>query len=130
MKKYILITLKLIAVVIMLQTLLFKFSAADQSVELFSKLAGEYEAYLRIGTGIIELIASILLFRPKTIWLGAFLTLGVMTGAIIGHITIIGINHNNDNGLLFGAAVYIFLVAGYLLFKERNQIPFLRKQQE
>jgi uncharacterized membrane protein YphA (DoxX/SURF4 family) len=130
MKKHILITLKLIAVVIMLQTLLFKFSAADQSVELFSKLAGEYEAYLRIGTGIIELIASILLFRPKTIWLGAFLTLGVMTGAIIGHITIIGINHNNDNGLLFGAAVYIFLVAGYLLFKERNQIPFLRKQQE
>ena len=130
MKKHILITLKLIAVVIMLQTLLFKFSAADQSVELFSKLAGEYEAYLRIGTGIIELIASILLFRPKTIWLGAFLTLGVMTGAIIGHITIIGINHNNDNGLLFGAAVYIFLVAGYLLFKERNQIPFLRKQEE
>jgi uncharacterized membrane protein YphA (DoxX/SURF4 family) len=129
MKKHILITLKLIAVVIMLQTLLFKFSAADQSVELFSKLAGEYEAYLRIGTGIIELIASILLFRPKTIWLGAFLTLGVMTGAIIGHITIIGINHNNDNGLLFGAAVYIFLVAGYLLFKERNQIPFLRKQK-
>ena len=69
MKKYILITLKLIAVVIMLQTLLFKFSAADQSVELFSKLVGEHEAYLRIGTGIIELIASILLFRPKTIWL-------------------------------------------------------------
>jgi uncharacterized membrane protein YphA (DoxX/SURF4 family) len=130
MKKHILITLKLIAVVIMLQTLLFKFSAADQSVELFSKLAGEYEAYLRIGTGIIELIASILLFRPKTIWLGAFLTLGVMTGAIIGHITIIGINHNNDYGLLFGAAVYIFLIAGYLLFKERNQIPFLRKQEE
>jgi uncharacterized membrane protein YphA (DoxX/SURF4 family) len=130
MKKYFLITLKLIAVVIMLQTLLFKFSAADQSVELFSKLVGKHEAYLRIGTGIIELIASILLFRPKTIWLGAFLTLGVMTGAIIGHITIIGINHNNDHGLLFGAAVYIFLIAGYLLFKERDKIPFLRKQKE
>lgn len=127
MKKHILIILKLIAVVIILQTLFFKFSAADQSVKLFSKLVGEYEAYLRIGTGIIELVASILLFRPKTIWLGAFLTLGVVTGAIIGHITTIGINHNNDNGLLFGAAVYIFLVTGYLLYKESNQIPFLRK---
>jgi len=128
MKKYILIILKMIAVIIMLQTLLFKFSAADQSVELFSKLAGKHEAYLRVGTGIIELIASILLYIPKTTWLGALLTIGVMTGAILGHITKIGINHNNDHGLLFGAAVYIFIISAIILLKERKQIPFFGNQ--
>ena len=118
----------MIAVIIMLQTLLFKFSAADQSVELFSKLAGKHEAYLRVGTGIIELLASILLYIPKTTWLGALLTIGVMTGAILGHITKIGINHNNDHGLLFGAAIYILIISAIILFKERKQIPFFGNQ--
>jgi len=65
MRKKILFALKAIAVIIMLQTFFFKFYAANQSVELFTKIAGEHEAYLRIGTGIIELIASILLFTSK-----------------------------------------------------------------
>ena len=119
--------LKAIAVIIMLQTLFFKFSAANQSVELFTKIAGEHEAYLRIGTGIIELIASILLFTSKNSWLGALMTLGVMSGAILGHITILGISHNNDGGLLFGAAVYIFIVALVVLINQRKKIFILGK---
>ncbi|MFC4268943.1 DoxX family protein [Polaribacter marinivivus] len=127
MRKKILFALKGIAVIIMLQTLFFKFSAANQSVELFTKIAGEHEAYLRIGTGIIELIASILLFTSKNSWLGAFMTLGVMSGAILGHITILGISHNNDGGLLFGAAVYIFIVALVVLINQRKKIFILGK---
>ena len=42
MRKKILFALKAIAVIIMLQTLFFKFSAANQSVELFTKIAGEH----------------------------------------------------------------------------------------
>ena len=127
MIKKILFALKAIAVIIMLQTLFFKFSAANQSVELFTKIAGEHEAYLRIGNGIIELFASILLFTSKNSWLGAFMTLGVMSGAILGHITILGISHNNDGGLLFGAAVYIFIVALVVLINQRKKIFILGK---
>ena len=112
----------------MLQTLFFKFSAAEQSVELFTKIAGKNEAFLRIGTGIIELIASILLFVPKTIWLGALLTVGVMSGAIMGHVTKLGISHNNDGGLLFASAIFIFLVGILHLLKERKNIPILGKK--
>ena len=112
----------------MLQTLFFKFSAAEQSVELFTKIAGKNEAFLRIGTGIIELIASILLFVPKTIWLGALLTIGVMSGAVMGHVTKLGISHNNDGGLLFTSAIFIFLVGILHLFKERKNIPILGKK--
>lgn len=127
MRKKILFALKAIAVIIMLQTLFFKFSAANQSVELFTKIAGEHEAYLRIGTGIIELISSILLFTSKNSWLGALMTLGVMSGAILGHITILGVSHNNDGGLLFGAAVYIFIVALVVLINQRKKIFILGK---
>lgn len=87
MKKYIILILKIVAAVIMLQTLYFKFSGAQESVDLFTKLAGEHEAYMRIGTGVLELIASILLFVSKTTWLGGLLTLGLMSGAVMGYLT-------------------------------------------
>ncbi len=125
MKKKVLFVLKLIAAIIMLQTLFFKFSAADQSVKLFTKLAGENEAYLRVGTGVLELITSILLFIPKTTWFAGFMILGIMSGAILGHITTLGISHNNDGGLLFSSAIFIFIVGILVLVSEREKIPFI-----
>jgi uncharacterized membrane protein YphA (DoxX/SURF4 family) len=125
MKKYFPLILKLIAAIIMLQTLFFKFSAAEQSINLFTKIAGDKEAYMRIGTGVIELIASILLFVPRKTWLGALLALGTMTGAIMSHISILGIVHNNDNGVLFLGAVATFLASFILLFMNRKDIPVL-----
>lgn len=125
MNKHLVFVLKIIAAFIMLQTLFFKFSAAEQSVELFTKLAGEKEAYLRIGTGILELIASIFLFIPKTTWFSALMTIGLMSGAIIGHLTKLGINHNNDSGLLFGSAIFIFLVGFIVLFNEKKKLPII-----
>lgn len=128
MSKKIIFILKTVAAIIMLQTLFYKFSAAEESVALFTKLAGEHEAYLRVLTGILELIASILLFVPKTIWLGALLTIGLMSGAIIGHLTKIGISHNNDGGLLFGSAIFILLAGILVLFKERENLPIVGKK--
>ncbi|MFK8061112.1 MAG: DoxX family protein [Polaribacter sp.] len=125
MNKKLLFTLKLIAAIIMLQTLFYKFTGAQESVDLFTKLAGENEAIMRIGTGVLELITSILLFIPKRIWLGAILTIGLMGGAIMGHLTKIGISHNNDGGLLFGSAILIFIIGLVILFFERKNIPFI-----
>ncbi|TYP99383.1 DoxX-like protein [Tenacibaculum adriaticum] len=124
MKKYVPIILKLVAASIMLQTLLFKFTGAQESVHLFTKIAGENEAFLRIGTGIIELIASVLLFVPKKTWLGAYLTIGLMSGAILSHLTKIGIVHNNDGGTLFIMAVITLISAIVLLYINRKNIPF------
>ena len=125
MKTKIVFILKVAAAAIMLQTLFYKFSGAQESLELFTKLAGENEAYMRIGTGVLELIASILLFRPKTIWLGALMTVGLMSGAIMGHLTKLRISHNNDGGLLFGSAIFILIVGILVLFKERKSIPLI-----
>lgn len=122
-----LFTIKSIAAIIMLQTLFYKFNGAKESVELFIKLAGDNEAIMRIGTGILELIASVLLFVPKRIWLGAFLTISLMGGAIFSHLTKIGITHNNDRGLLFGSAIFIFITGIIILVSEKDYIPFLKK---
>ena len=91
MNKYLLFSLKLIAAVIMLQTLYFKFTGAQESIDLFTEVAGKDEAFMRIGTGVLELIASILIFIPKTTWIGALLAVGIMFGAILSHITILGV---------------------------------------
>ncbi|MFY0629332.1 MAG: DoxX family membrane protein [Flavobacteriaceae bacterium] len=128
MKKYIPLILKLVAAVIMLQTLFFKFSGADESIELFTTLAGENEAAMRIGTGVIELIASILLFIPKRTWLGALLGAGTMAGAVLSHLTILGIEHNNDGGVLFISALTTLIASAILLIMNRKDIPIIGKK--
>lgn len=125
MKKYFPLILKLVAAIIMLQTLFFKFTGAQESVELFTKLAGENEAVMRIGTGILELIASILLFIPKKTWLGAGLTIGLMGGAIMGHLTKLGIEHNRDGGALFICAVITLIAGAILFYMNKKDIPFI-----
>ncbi|QOD60850.1 DoxX family protein [Polaribacter haliotis] len=118
---------KIIISIIILQTLYYKFSGAEESVALFTKLAGENEAYLRVGTGVLELIACIVFFIPKTIWLGATMIIGLMSGAIFSHLTKLGIVHNNDGGLLFGSACLSLIVALIVLYKERKNVPLIGK---
>jgi uncharacterized membrane protein YphA (DoxX/SURF4 family) len=130
MNKKILFVLKTIAAIIMLQTLFYKFSGAQESIDLFTKLAGENEAFMRIGTGVLELVASILFFIPKTTWLGALLTVGLMSGAILFHLTKLGIEHNNDNGLLFISAFITFIAGAIVLYSEKNKIPLVGKINE
>src|SRR5580698_10347887 len=90
--------LRILAAIILLQTLFFKFSGAEESVYIFSKLG--MEPWGRIGTGIIELIASILLLIPRTTAIGAVLGLGVMSGALFFHLTRLGIVVKDDHGQL------------------------------
>lgn len=128
MKKYGILILKVVAAFILLQTLFFKFTGAQESIDLFTKIAGNNEVAMRIGTGILELIASILLFVPKKTWLGAFLGVGLMGGAIMSHLTILGIIHNNDGGALFIGAVITFIASAIILWTEKQQIPFIGKK--
>ena len=104
--------LRIIAAIILLQTLYFKFSGHEESVALFTKLG--IEPWGRIGTGVMELIASLLLLIPATVFIGAFLGIGLMAGAILSHLTILGIESNGDGGQLFIMAVVV-LVSCFIL---------------
>ncbi len=99
--------LRLVAALILLQTLYFKFSAHPESVALFTKLG--VEPWGRIGTGVLELITAILLILPTTVFIGAFLGSGIMGGAILSHISIIGIESKGDGGQLFLLAILVLL---------------------
>ena len=128
-RKNSILILKLVIAIILLQTLFFKFSGAQESIDLFTKIAGKNEAFMRIGTGVLELTASFLLFIPKKTWMGAILTFGLMSGAILSHLTIIGIEHHNDGGALFFSALIAFIAAGILLFLYRKELPFFKHQK-
>ena len=95
--------LRIIAAGILLQTLFFKFSGAEESIYIFSTLG--IEPYGRIGSGIAELVVAILILIPKTTWLGALCGLGVMTGAVLSHLFVLGIEVKNDGGTLFTLAI-------------------------
>ena len=112
--------LRLIAVVILLQTLFFKFTGAPESVYIFSTLG--MEPYGRIGTGILELVASLLLLFTKTIVFGAVLGLGLMGGALFFHLTSLGIVVQNDGGLLFTYAILVFVSCFILAIAYRSQL--------
>jgi uncharacterized membrane protein YphA (DoxX/SURF4 family) len=114
--------LRILAAVIMLQTLYFKFTDHPQSVQLFTTLG--MEPWGRYGTGIAELIASILILFPRTCWIGALLGLGLMAGAIYFHLTKLGIYVDGDPVLFIYAAV-VFICCGILLFIHRSQILHL-----
>ena len=117
--------IKLVAVVILVQTLYFKFTGAEESVYIFSTLGAE--PYGRIGSGIVELIASILILIPRTTLLGALMGLGTMTGAILSHLVFLGIEVKNDGGTLFVLAIITFLCCSFLVYCNRNSIPNLLK---
>ena len=117
--------LRLAAAVILTQTLWFKFTAAPESVYIFDKVG--LGAPGRIGSGIAELIAAILLVIPRTAWLGAVLALGVMGGAIMSHLTVLGIVVMNDHGELFALAVTVALCSAIVLFLHRRDIPIIGK---
>ena len=120
-------SLRGIAAVILLQTLFFKFTAAPESVYIFSTLG--LEPWGRIGSGVVELIASILLLTPATVVYGAALSLAVISGAIFSHLTRLGIALPavNDHGELFALALVVFVCSASVLLLHRQELPLLGK---
>ena len=117
--------LKLIAAVIMLQTLFFKFTAAPESVYIFTKLG--MEPWGRIGIGTMELVASVLILIPKTTGIGAALGAGLMSGALFFHITKLGLIVQDDGGLLFIYALLVFISCISLVVIYRSNLLSLLK---
>ncbi len=112
---------RLIAAGIMVQTLYFKFTASEESVFIFTTVG--MEPWGRIGVGVMELIASILLLVPATVWAGSLLAFGLMGGALGLHLTLLGIEVKGDGGQLFIYALIVSLCAAYSYWKSKHQLP-------
>lgn len=114
---------QLVAAAILAQTLFFKFTAAPESVYIFTTLGAE--PWGRIGTGLLELVAVALLLYPKTPAVGAGLAAGLMAGAIGAHLTKLGIVVQGDSGTLFGLAVTVLVVSLVVLGIRRRELPVI-----
>jgi putative oxidoreductase len=116
-----------VTAVILLQTLFFKFTGAPESVYIFTTLG--LEPVGRIGSGVAELIAAALILIPRTLVYGAGLSLAIISGAIISHLTTLGIALPlvDDHGELFALAVIVFLCSLGTLLLHRDQIPLGRR---
>jgi hypothetical protein len=128
---------RIVAAIILLQTLFFKFTAAPESVYIFTKLGTFIHTYIpfasitsvevsgRIGSGIMELIAAVLLLTPRFVWAGAILAIAATGGAIVSHLTFLGIEVQEDKGLLFFLAITVVVTSAIALYLHRMQVPLL-----
>ena len=131
---------RIVAAIILLQTLFFKFTAAPESVYVFTKLGAFVHTYVpfasivtvqvagRVGSGIMELIAAALLLAPRFVWAGAVLAMAATGGAIASHLTFLGIEVQGDKGLLFFLAIAVIVTSAIALFLHRTQIPVFGKR--
>jgi len=118
--------LRIIAAIIMLQTLYFKFSAAEESVFIFTEMG--IEPWGRIATGIFELIASILILYRPTLIFGAIMAAGIMSGAILSHLTVLGVEVKDDGGQLFAYALIVWMCSAIIIWIEKEKIMQLVKK--
>lgn len=114
---------RVIVAIILVQTLFFKFSGAPESVYIFETVG--QEPWGRYGSGVVELIAAVLLFVPALVPVGAAISLGVISGAIFFHLTKLGIVVQDDGGLLFGLAVVVFLGSAFIAWVHRRDMPVI-----
>lgn len=111
---------QLVAAAILAQTLFFKFTAAPESVFIFTRLG--VEPWGRLASGGVELVAVVLLLWPRGAVFGALLALGVMSGAILAHLTRLGIAVQGDGGLLFVLALVTWVCAAAVLWFRRRDL--------
>lgn len=131
---------QIVAAIILLQTLFFKFTAAPESVYIFTKLGTFVHTHIpfasisavevsgRIGSGIMELVAAVLLLTPRFVWAGAILAMAATGGAMLSHLTFLGIEVQGDKGLLFALALIVFITSAIALYLHRGQIPAFGKR--
>ncbi|HET6540700.1 MAG TPA: DoxX family protein, partial [Chryseolinea sp.] len=111
---------RLISVIILVQTLFFKFSGAEESIYIFTTVG--MEPWGRIGIAILELVAAVLLLFNKTALFGGVLALGLMLGAIGMHLTKLGISVQGDGGYLFFLAVLVAVCSAFVLLRNKAKI--------
>lgn len=127
LSKYISLFIRMVAALIMLQTLFFKFAASEESVYIFTKIG--LEPWGRWGSGALELAASILLLIPVTAWLGSLLGIALMSGALFFHFTTLGFAVMDDGGYLFFLCLVVLICCLYVFWTSLFSLPVFMKQR-
>jgi hypothetical protein len=120
--------LRLTVAIILLQTLYFKFTAHPDSVHIFSALG--VEPWGRVSLGIVELITAILILLPRTKIIGMLNSLGIIIGAIVSHLLVLGVNVGNDGGGLFILAIMVLIFSSTYLLMHKNEVITLIKTRK
>jgi hypothetical protein len=121
---------QIVVAVVLAQTLFFKFTYAPETQVIFASRGGRPAATV---VGITELVCVILLLVPRTAAIGAVLSLLVIGGAILTHLTALGIQvvdpvtGEGDGGLLFGLALLVALGSAIVLCVHWHQLPYLTR---
>lgn len=123
MKNKISWVLQIVAAIIMLQTLYFKFSGAEESIYIFSAIG--IEPWGRYFTGAMELVAGVFLLTRKWNFIGGILGMGLMAGAIFIHLTVLGIEVQGDGGYLFTLAVVVLISSGLVTLLNFDKVKSL-----
>jgi uncharacterized membrane protein YphA (DoxX/SURF4 family) len=118
---------QVIVAVILAQTLVFKFTYAPETQAIFADKGGRPAA---TAVGGLELVAAVLLLSGGR-WaaFGAVLAGGLISGAIMTHLTSLGIEVKNpttgegDGGLLFGLAVTVAVGSLVVLWYRWKELP-------
>ncbi len=118
---------RIVAAVILLQTLYFKFSASEESVEIFTAVG--MEPWGRIGIGVLELVAAVLMLISRTAWMGAVLAVGLMAGAVFFHMTVLGVVVRDDGGYLFGLALAVLACGLLVAWQHRHRMLVLIRKR-
>jgi len=119
-RRYIIWALSAYIGFVFIQSLFFKFTGSEESIFIFATLRAWsgialFEPAGRWIIGICELIASILLFLPRTRIFGAAMAIGIMTGAISFHLfTPLGVEILGDGGELFILACGVW-ISGWMI---------------
>ncbi len=118
---------RIAVVIIMLQTLFFKFTGAPTALYIFETIG--MEPWGRIGSGIGELIAAVFLLLPRTKAMGAIFATGIISGAIFFHLTKLGIDVQGDGGLLFTRAIIVLVLSLLLLSLHWKELPLVNRRK-
>jgi uncharacterized membrane protein YphA (DoxX/SURF4 family) len=127
-RHYVLWALSTYIAVVFVQSLFFKFTGSEESIYIFSTLRAWsgialFEPAGRWIIGSCELIASILLFLPRTRIFGAAMAIGIMTGAISFHLfTPLGVVILGDGGELFTLACGVWISGWIILAMSADDI--------
>ena len=119
---------QVVVAVVLAQTLVFKFTYAPETRSIFESRGGRPAATL---VGVVELVCVVLLLIPRAAAVGAVLALAVIGGAILTHLTSLGIEVKNpdtgegDGGLLFGLALVVAAGSLVVLWFRWQQLPFI-----
>ena len=99
-----------------------KFKGLEISTPLFQALGMEPGG--RYFIGFLELLTALLLLLPFTVTSGALLGWGILSGALLAHLTKVGVG--GDMLPMTTAALSGWLACGALIFLRRDQITFIR----